>query len=392
MVTTGSLALWTAVAASCAAADRQADECELSAEIHVHELQAHVYRLASTEFLGRRGPGAARAARHLADAFARLGLAPAFGKSYFQDIPSLLNEGTSKASLLGRNVAAILPGSDPNLAGEWVLLSAHYDHVGKQGEVLFPGADDNASGVAMLLEVAESFALAPKKPRRTLVFVAFDQEEAGLLGSTYLAIHPPLPICGLKAFLTADMLGRSMANVMDEYVFVLGSEHSARLRRLVEEVKPSEGLCVGRLGADLIGTRSDYGPFRDRKVPFLFFSTGQHPDYHKPTDLPERIDYEKLRRNCEYIRALTGRLADDDQAPHWEDKELPPDLDEMRTVMVLVRRVLGHPELYPLTAKKREMVQAVEKRLAGILERGRVLADDRTWLLWSARLLLATVF
>jgi hypothetical protein len=389
---TGSLALWTVVAALCPAADRQADERELSAAIHVRELQAHVYRLASPEFLGRRGPGAARASRHLADAFARLGLKPAFGKSFFQDVPSLLNEGTAKAGILGRNVGAILPGSDPRLKDEWVLLSAHYDHLGKRGELLFPGADDNASGVAMLLEVAEAFALDKEKPRRTLMFVAFDQEEAGLLGSTYFATHPPLSIRGLKTFLTADMLGRSMANVMNEYVFVLGSEHSDRLRRLLEEVKPPDGLRAGRLGADLIGTRSDYGPFRDRKVPFLFFSTGQHPDYHKPTDLPDRIDYDKLRRNCEYIRDLTRRLADDDEVPRWEDKELPPDLDEMRTVMVLVRRVLGHPELYPLTEQKREMVQAVEKRLAGILERGRVQADDRTWLMWSARLLLATVF
>jgi hypothetical protein len=389
---TGSLGLLTVAAAACCAAHREADERELSVGIHVRELQAHVYRLASPEFLGRRGPGAARTARHLADAFTRLGLAPAFGKSYFQDVPSLLHEGTARASLLGRNVGAILPGSDPKLKDEWVLLSAHYDHLGKRGEILFPGADDNASGVAMLLEVAEAFALGKEKPRRNLMFVAFDQEEAGLLGSTYFATHPPLPIGGLKAFLTADMLGRSMANVMDEYVFVLGSEHSAGLRKLVEEVKPPEGLRIGRLGADLIGTRSDYGPFRDRKVPFLFFSTGQHPDYHRATDLPERIDYEKLRRNCEYIRDLTRRLADDDESPRWQDKELPPDLDEMRTVMVLVRRVLGHPELYPLTEKKREMVQAVEKRLAGILERGRVLADDRTWLMWSARLLLATVF
>jgi hypothetical protein len=388
----GSLALLTALAAACMGAGREADERELSAEIHVHELKAHVYRLASPEFLGRRGPGAARTSRHLADAFARLGLAPAFGKSYFQDIPSLLNEGTAKAGLVGRNVAAVLSGADPKLKDEWVVLSAHYDHLGRRGDVLFPGADDNASGVAMLLEVAEAFALAKDRPRRTLVFAAFDKEEFGLLGSTHFAAHPPLPFRGLKAFLTADMLGRSMANVMDEYVFVLGSEHSLRLRRLVEEVRPPKGLEIGRLGADLIGTRSDYGPFRDRKVPFLFFSTGQHPDYHKSTDLPERVDYEKLRRNSVYIRDLTLRLVNDDQSPTWDDKGLPPDLEEMRTVTVLVRRVLCRPDLYPLTEKKRELVCGVEKRLETILDRGRVLEDDRTWLMWSARLLLATVF
>jgi hypothetical protein len=386
------LALWTALGAACFGAAAEADERELSAEIHVRELRAHVYRLASPEFLGRRGPGAARTARHLAEAFGRLGLAPAFGKSYFQDIPSLLHEGTDKANFVGRNVGAVLPGSDPRLKDEWVVLSAHYDHVGKPGGILYPGADDNATGVAMLLEVAEYFALSKHRPRRTLVFVAFDQEEFGLLGSTHFATRPPLPFRNLKAFLTADMLGRSMANVMDEYVFVLGSEHSPRLRRLVEEVAPPGGLKIGRLGADLIGTRSDYGPFRDREVPFLFFSTGQHPDYHQPSDRPERIDYDKLRRNCLYIRDLTLRLVNDDEAPAWDAKDLPPDIEEMRTVRVLVRRVLERPDLYPLSDQKRQLVCGVEKRLTAILDRGRVLADDRTWLMWSARLLLATVF
>ncbi len=387
----GSLAAVTAIVAACSACMYQAGDTSLSSDVHIAELKGHVYHLASPELMGRRGPGGARAARYVADAFGRLGLEPAFGGSYFQDIPSLLHEGTRQASVVGRNVAAVLPGSDPVLKDEWILLSAHFDHLGKSGEVYFPGADDNASGVAMLLEVAEHFALGKDRPRRTLIFVAFDQEEAGLLGSMYFAAHSPRPFGNLKAFLTADMLGRSMANVMDEYVFVLGSEHSPRLRKVVEEVRPPEGLKVGRLQADLIGTRSDYGPFRDRQVPFLFFSTGQHPDYHRTTDRPERIDYAKLQRNCLLIRDVARRLADD-EAPAWDERGLPPDLDEMRTIMVLVKRVLGRPDLYPLSGKKRELVEGVQRRLLAILNRGRVQADDRTWLMWSARLMLATVF
>src|SRR5579883_3353433 len=103
-------------------------ESELSPEIHAHELRAHVYRLASPEFLGRRGPGAARTARHLAAAFKRLGLKPAFGDSYYQDVPSLLHEGVGKADVIGRNVGALLPGRDSRLQEEWVLVSAHFDH------------------------------------------------------------------------------------------------------------------------------------------------------------------------------------------------------------------------------------------------------------------------
>jgi hypothetical protein len=386
------LALLAALTSACSATSLDLSEAELSADIHLQELKAHVYRLASPEFLGRSGPGGARVSRHLAAVFERLGLQPAFGDSFFQPIPSLLADAKDKDSFLGRNVVAVLPGCDPKLKEEWVLLCAHYDHLGKRGGQIYPGADDNATGVAMLLEVAEHFALSKDKPRRTLVFASFDLEEDGLRGSTYFATHPPLPMKKLKASLTADMLGRSMVNVMDEYVFVLGSEHSRRLRHLVEEVKPPSGLTAGRLGADLIGTRSDYGPFRDREVPFLFFSTGQHFDYHRPSDLPERIDYEKLWRISLWICDLMHRLANDDEVPAWESKELPPDLDEIRTVRTLVRRVLDQPKLYPLSAKKRELVEGVESRLTKIVDKGAVSAEDRSWLLWTARLLLATVF
>jgi hypothetical protein len=370
-----------------------AAEAELSEAIHTHELRAHVARLASPEFLGRRGPGAARAAHYIADAFERLGLKPAVGNSFFQAIPSKVqNEEGSEKSFLGRNVIALLPGVDPELKAEWILLSAHFDHLGVRRGELFPGADDNASGVAMLLEVAERFALQRTKPRRTLVFAAFDLEETGLLGSSHFAAHPPLPFRSLKAVLNADMLGRSMANVMDEYLFVLGSERSPALQQLVEQVQPENGLKIGRLGADLIGTRSDYGPFRDRKVPFLFFSTGQHPDYHKSTDLPDRIDYEKLRRASVWIADLLQRLANDETSPTWDDREPTTDLEEIRTILVLVRRVLAHPDEFPLTQKKRDLVDGVEDRLAKIIQHGEVTVDDRSWLLWSARVLLATVF
>ena len=386
----GTLA-YLAAAGVFALLPTDAAEAELSADIHVHELRAHVYRLASPEFLGRSGPGAARASRHLADAFRRLRLKPAFGVSYFQPIPSR-STAPGQASFVGRNVAGVLPGSDPGLKDQWVLLGAHFDHLGKRGGVLHPGADDNATGVAMLLEVAEHFALCGKRPRRTLVFVAFDQEEEDLLGSKHFARQPPLPLAGLKAAMTADMLGRSMANVMDEYVFVLGSECSPGLRRLVAGVAPPRGLKVGRLGADLIGTRSDYGPFRDRRVPFLFLSTGQHPDYHRPTDTPDRVDYQKLQRVSVWVRDLLRRLADDAAAPAWAPDEVARDLEEMRTVAVLVRRVLDRPDVYPLSDKDRALVEGVERRLAAILRRGQVSGLDRLWLVWTARLLMETVF
>jgi Peptidase family M28 len=390
---TGTLALAAVLGLPCDPWLREQAEMEQSVEIHTHELRAHVYRLASPEFKGRRGPGAARASKLIADAFERLKLKPLFKESYYQSIPSLVpDKETGKEGFIGRNVGAFLPGSDPALKDEWILLSAHLDHVGIKDDKLYPGADDNATGVAMLLEVAEYFALRKEQPRRTIAFVAFDQEEAGLLGSTHFCVEPPRPLGNLQAFLTADMLGRSMANVMDEYVFVLGSESAPQLRKLVEDIKPEKGLKIGRLSAELIGTRSDYGPFRDRKIPFLFFSTGQHPDYHQPTDRPDRIDYEKLRRNAVLIRDVTLRLADADEPPKWDARPNLLDVEEIKTIHVLVRRVLDKPELFPLTEKKRELVEGVATRLETIIKRGEVKPADRTWLLWNARLLLVSVF
>jgi hypothetical protein len=369
-----------------------AAEAELSVDIGVHELKAHVYRLASPDFLGRRGPGAARTAQHIATAFQRLKLAPAFGTSYYQPIPWLVGDDKDgPASFVGRNVAAVLPGSDPAVADEWIVLSAHFDHLGVRGGALYPGADDNASGVAMLLEVAERFALQKAKPRRTIVFVGFDQEEAGLLGSRHFAGHPPRDLKKLKTFLTADMLGRSMANVMDEYVFALGGESSGHLRQLLSEVRPPDGLKVGRLGADIIGTRSDYGPFRDRNIPFLFFSTGQHLDYHQPTDVPERVDYVRLRKIALWISDLTWRLANDNETPVW-DSHPPPELAEVDTILTVVSRVLANPNAYPLTERQRAVLVNIERRLAEISARRQITASERTWLLWTARVLMISVF
>lgn len=365
-------------------------EAELSRDIHAHELRAHVHRLASKEFLGRGGPGAARASRHIATAFKNLNLKPAFGDSYYQSIPHPPADGVKKQGFVGRNVAAIIPGADPKLKDEWIVLSAHFDHLGVKDGVLYPGADDNASGVAMLLEVAEWFALSKEKPRRTVVLVSFDREETGLLGSKHFAAKPPLPFKQLKAFLTADMLGRSMGGVMDEYVFALGGETAAHFRKVLDEVAPAKGVKVGRVGADLIGTRSDYGPFRDLKVPFLFFSTGPHPDYHKPTDTPDKIDYARLEKISRWIAAVTWRLASDDAAAVWEGKPAPS-LAEATVIRELLTRILNHPDA-GLTKGQRELLTSVNKRLTGIVDRGKVTEEERQWLVQIARVLMGSLF
>jgi hypothetical protein len=359
-------------------------ETELSVEIHAHELRAHVYRLTSPEFGGRRGAGAARASRHIADAFARLGLKPACDGSFFQQVPSA--EG--KDDFLGRNVVAVLEGADPKLKHEWVVLACHFDHLGRKGDVLYPGADDNASGVALLLEVAEHFALCGKRPRRTVVFASFDLEEVGLLGSAHFVRRPPLPLKDCKAFVTCDLVGRSLGDVMDEYLFVVGSECSPGMRRLAEQVRPAPGLKLARVGADIVGTRSDYGPFRDREVPFLFLTTGPHSDYHRPTDLPERLDYAKLERVARWTRDAVVRLADEDEPPAWAPLKAP-DFEEAAVLYTLVKRVLARAQLPDV---QRRLLDGIVARAEKIVERGKITVEERAWVAETAKLLLATLF
>ena len=140
-----------------------------------------------------RRAGRARGARRLPRIWSRrsaaLKLEPLFDGSYTQPILA----GETGANL-GCNVGARLRGSDPALRDEWIIVSAHFDHLGVRDGVLFPGADDNASGVAMMLEVARSFVAVAEQPKRSVMFVGFDLEETGLFGSRYFVEHPPVPL------------------------------------------------------------------------------------------------------------------------------------------------------------------------------------------------------
>src|SRR5262249_1514447 len=143
-------------------------------------LREIVETLASPEFGGRSGPGGEKAAAYLVDRFRQLELEGLFGGEYTQTIP-----GREPGTRIGRHVGARPRGPDPTLRDQWIILAAHFDHLGIRGGKLYPGADDNASGVAMMLEVARSLAKSPARPRRSVMFIGFDLEENGLFGSRY---------------------------------------------------------------------------------------------------------------------------------------------------------------------------------------------------------------
>jgi len=360
------------------------------------DVRPHVEFLAAPEREGRPGGHADEAARYIVARFEEHGLKPLFGKAsaereaYLQAIPSSSSED-GEVTVMGRNIGAVLPGSDPTLQDEIVILSAHYDHLGVRDGALFAGADDNASGVAMLLEVAERLSRQKVAPKRTIAFVAFDLEERMLFGSQWFAAHLPWPEKNVKLFLTADMIGRSLGNLALPSVFVLGSEHAPHLKTVLDEIGEPNGLEVARLGIDLIGTRSDYGPFRDRKIPFLFFSTGQSDVYHTPRDVPETIDYEKLARVTGLIERITVAAANDDVAPEWTD-DLQPNLDEARTLNRIASRLLDEAEERRFSALQLLTIGQAKSRTEAILARGEMTADERSWLVRLSQVMLISVF
>jgi hypothetical protein len=211
-----------------------------------------------------------------------------------------------------KNVIAALPGSDPVLKNQWVILGAHYDHLGlgdrnslapsQIGEV-HHGADDNASGTAGVIELARAAETAKPKWKRSVLFMAFAGEEIGLLGSSYYANHPTVPVTGIDAMLNMDMIGR----VAKDRLFIGGVGTSPVYKPLLDELDKTAGL-------DVTTTESGYGAsdhtsFNVKKIPVLFFFSGLHTDYHKPSDTADKINAEGAVKVMSLVYRITERLA-----------------------------------------------------------------------------------
>ena len=360
--------------------------------------------LASDRFAGRGVVGPAnesdgvrnnhRAGRWVAAQMRAIGLQPLFPgddgtRVWEQAIPG----GTTPLS--GINIGGVLPGSDPD-AG-WVLVTAHHDHLGTVGKRVFRGADDNASGTAMVLEVARQMmarTIVGKRPRCSVAFVTFDLEERMLFGSRYFASHAPMPLDAVRLFITADMLGRHLGGLQDiDEVFVMGSESAATLRERVVQASQQASQPVALLAADIVGTRSDYGPFRDAEVPFLFFSTGEHPDYHTPGDVPEKIDAARAARIMQVIVDIALDEATAEQPMQWSPQS-PDGLAEARvlhriSVAVLAADAEGSRDL-PVV--QRLLVERVKSETEAMIAAETVSPSQRSWIKTTARLMLLSVF
>ena len=254
------------------------------------------------------------------------------------------------------NVIGILEGSDPKLKNEYIVIGAHYDHLGRGGSGslaareggVHHGADDNASGVAGMLELARLFSAGKSRLRRTLVFIAFGGEEGGLLGSSYYVNHPLVPLAKTVAMINLDMIGRMKENRLiiggvgtaQEWrgliatanllkgMNVTASDSAQRNqaddgvplvvganKRTVVSLDPSRQFAL-TLNEDGYGP-SDHSSFYAKQVPVLFFWTGTHEDYHKPSDTADKINYESEAQIISFVASILRSVDQDERRPTY---------------------------------------------------------------------------
>ncbi len=230
----------------------------------------------------------------------------------------------TRKSVEVKNVIGVLPGKGP-LAEETVVVGAHYDHLGYGGRgslepqkrAVHNGADDNASGVAVVIEVARRLADRPEGPRRRVVFVAFTGEERGLLGSAHYVRHPLFPLESTVAMINLDMVGR----LRDGKLIVTGTGTAKGFGGLVDELSREDGLkLVKRPGG--FGP-SDQASFYAKKIPVLHFFTGTHKDYHRPSDDFELLRVPGMRQIADLVADLAGELATCEPQPEYVAVKVP---------------------------------------------------------------------
>ena len=288
--------------------------------IIIADLEKHLTILASDSLEGRETgkPGQKMAADYIMNHFKSIGIPPYKGKKYYQrfkvksgrhlckcedcDMSFMKKILGQKKKIKGENVLGYIEGSD--LKEELIIITAHYDHLGKHDSLIFNGADDDASGTVAAMEIAEAFMLAKKEgkgPRRSVLVMAVSGEEKGLLGSRYYTDHPIYPLKNTVANLNIDMIGRIGDFHTDpNYVYLIGSDMlSTELHNISEAVNKE----YTRLDLDYTFNkeddpnryyyRSDHYNFAKNNIPVIFYFNRIHEDYHKPTATIEKINFNK---------------------------------------------------------------------------------------------------
>lgn len=198
------------------------------------------------------------------------------------------------------NVLAWIPGSDPELRHEYIVIGAHLDHLGYQGGIMYPGADDNGSGSTAILNIAKAMSENPVKPKRSVLFTWFAAEEVGLVGSAYYCDNPLLPFDDMVCMLNIDMVGRNEekpqepATENEDSLHLVGSKKGdLALHDVIEKANSHVNLAFEYDEEGVFG-RSDQANYYKNGISVAFLFGGFHPDYHQPSDKPEKINYKKL--------------------------------------------------------------------------------------------------
>ncbi len=237
-------------------------------------------------------------------------------------------QDTTLTQAFAPNTVGILEGSDPALRNEYLVFSAHMDHIGtagrpgagcrpREGDSICNGADDDGSGTVGIMELAEAFSQPGARPRRSVIFLTVSGEEHGLWGSEHFTNNPPVPMGQIVADLNADMIGRNWKDT----IVAIGREHSdlgATLSR-VNAAHPELHMAAidDRWPEERFYFRSDHYNFAVKGVPILFFFNGTHEDYHQPSDSPDKIDAEKESRIVRLLFYLGQEVANAAQRPKW---------------------------------------------------------------------------
>ena len=242
----------------------------------------------------------------------------------------------------GANVLARLPGK----GDRWVVVAAHYDHVGVGAGGIYRGADDNAAAVAILVEVARD--LKGARPTRGVIFAAFDAEEppnflTSTMGSHHFVDHPPVPLDSIDMMVCMDLVGHAvgpeaMPAEIRNTVFALGAERSAGTAAHVDRLaRSTSGVVVRRLDAEAIPPLSDYHAFWERSIPFLFLSNGRSRIYHTPEDTVEKLDFAKMEATASWLARFVRETCERPEARIEWRRGIRDDASTLRTLADVAR-------------------------------------------------------
>ena len=283
------------------------------------DLKTLLYIVASDEFEGRNTgePGQKLAANYLKEFYISKNIpSPLGGDDYFQDIPTEHLKPGLKPS---ENVVAFIEGTEK--PEEIIVVSAHYDHLGMTEEDIYNGADDDGSGTVALLKIAEAFQKAKEDgngSKRSILLLHVTGEEKGLLGSKYYVNYPIFPLKNTVADLNIDMIGRvdDAHTKNPNFVYVIGSDKlSSELHQISEKINDNfTQLTLDYTYNDdndpnRFYYRSDHYNFAKNNIPIIFYFNGTHQDYHKPSDTPDKINYEILAKRTKLVFFTAWELA-----------------------------------------------------------------------------------